>query len=195
MALYTQSILPSYPGFLKKAEIIQHGTRFVNNSFTKPNPGTRYTAWSCIKTLICKNLVSKVSHPPKFSLTTKGTILATKLHTNMRTIQVENEIINHICHEENEKSNKVLNSTIRENIVSESYTLEQNTKMKHIGMGNSRKNQIKKFASESDYIPNKFSQKVSLKKFPSTLDIVEEFSLLPEKFDLILIVDVKEVAG
>lgn len=82
MTLYEQSLQPDYPGFLRKAEIIQQGKDLINSSFTKPEPGSRYTAWSSMRTLLTKNLVSKASHPPKFSLTEEGLILAKKLYEN-----------------------------------------------------------------------------------------------------------------
>ncbi|XP_076250613.1 mus81 structure-specific endonuclease subunit [Rhynchophorus ferrugineus] len=199
MALYTQSILPDYPGFLKKSEIIQHGAHFINSSFTKPYPGSRYTAWSSIKTLINKKLVSKVSHPPKFSLTSEGTTLATKLYTNRKkSIQVENNIIKDNYQEETTSYNRVMDCNIIENINSVINTLEQDNKIRNKGIEKCIKKPIKKFASESNIISNNLSKKVTLFKFSSALDVVkdtEEYSLLPDTFDVILIVDVKEVAG
>ena len=91
MTLYKQSLEASYSGFLSKAQIIQHGKHLVNSSFTKPDPGSRYTAWSSMRTLISKNLVSKCSHPPKFTLTEEGAKLAKKLYENSATLENNND--------------------------------------------------------------------------------------------------------
>lgn len=82
LALHKRSLEPDYLGYMLKDEIIKYGQVFSDKSFTKPDPGTFYTAWSSMKTLLSKNLVLKTSHPPKFSLTDEGVTLARKLQEN-----------------------------------------------------------------------------------------------------------------
>uniref|UniRef100_A0AAR5QHU9 Crossover junction endonuclease MUS81 n=1 Tax=Dendroctonus ponderosae TaxID=77166 RepID=A0AAR5QHU9_DENPD len=89
IALYGQSKLEDYPGYLLKADIIKHGKDFLDSSFTKPEPGSRYTAWSSMATLISKRLVSKVSNPAKFSLTDEGRILAEKLYEQTKRLELD----------------------------------------------------------------------------------------------------------
>lgn len=79
LALYKKSLEANYVGYMLKDEIIKYGQVFSDKSFTKPDPGSFYTAWSSMKTLLSKNLVVKKSHPPKFSLTDEGVKLACKL--------------------------------------------------------------------------------------------------------------------
>ncbi|KAJ8910503.1 hypothetical protein NQ315_012350 [Exocentrus adspersus] len=79
ITLYTESLDPSYVGYLTKEEIIQQGQHLSHTSFTKPDPGSRYTAWSSMRTLLAKELVTKRSNPAKFSLTPEGLALAKKL--------------------------------------------------------------------------------------------------------------------
>ncbi|ENN81877.1 hypothetical protein YQE_01740, partial [Dendroctonus ponderosae] len=66
-----------------------HGKDFLDSSFTKPEPGSRYTAWSSMATLISKRLVSKVSNPAKFSLTDEGRILAEKLYEQTKRLELD----------------------------------------------------------------------------------------------------------
>lgn len=81
--------MTDYPGYLLKADIIRHGKDFLDTSFTKPEPGSRYTAWSSMATLITKRLVSKVNHPAKFSLTDEGRILAKKLYEQTKYLELD----------------------------------------------------------------------------------------------------------
>ncbi|KAJ8961777.1 hypothetical protein NQ318_021378 [Aromia moschata] len=83
VTLYKKGFEPSYPGHLTKLEIIKAAQPLSDTSFTRPTPGTRYTAWSSMKTLISKQLVQKKSNPPKFSLTDEGLLLAKKLYDEM----------------------------------------------------------------------------------------------------------------
>ncbi|XP_030767482.1 crossover junction endonuclease MUS81 [Sitophilus oryzae] len=106
LAIYKESLKSDYPGFLRKADIILHGQQFVNSSFTKANPGSHYTAWSSMKTLISKKLILKISHPPKYSLSEEGTLLAKRLYEkgyfkcskpkylddNLKEIEVDNAV-------------------------------------------------------------------------------------------------------
>lgn len=82
ITLYTESLDPMYAGFLTKSEIIKKGQHLSHTSFTKPDPGSKYSAWSSMRTLIRKNLVIKKSNPAKFSLSDEGLPLAKILFKN-----------------------------------------------------------------------------------------------------------------
>lgn len=79
IALYEKSLESDYLGYMLKNDIIKAAQDKCDTSFTKAQPGTFYTAWSSMKTLITKKLVDKSSNPAKFSLTESGRSLAQKL--------------------------------------------------------------------------------------------------------------------
>lgn len=66
-------------GYLTKAELQRSAQAFCDKSFAMPDPGSKYTAWSSVSTLIQKNLVIKTHNPARYSLTEKGLELAQKL--------------------------------------------------------------------------------------------------------------------
>ncbi|XP_018576396.1 crossover junction endonuclease MUS81 [Anoplophora glabripennis] len=79
VTLFIESLEPICAEFLTKQELIRKGQHLSRTSFTKPDPGSRYTAWSSMKTLVTKKLVIRKSNPPKFSLTNEGLALSKKL--------------------------------------------------------------------------------------------------------------------
>lgn len=79
LTLYRKSLLPSYPGFMYKSDIVTEGQHLCDKSFTKPDAGSFYTSWSSMKTLLEKNLITKKGCPAKFSLTDEGIVLASQL--------------------------------------------------------------------------------------------------------------------
>ncbi|KAF2879203.1 hypothetical protein ILUMI_26958 [Ignelater luminosus] len=82
ITLYETSLKPHYAGYMFKTDIIRYGQHLCEKSFVKPDPGSYYTAWSSMKTLLEKKLVTKHGSPAKFSLTDEGLLLAHKLYTN-----------------------------------------------------------------------------------------------------------------
>lgn len=80
LTLYEESLKNDYVGFMLKKDIIKIGQRLSDHSFSKPDSGTFYTAWSSMKTLVNRRLVARVGNPVKFSLTEEGVELARKLH-------------------------------------------------------------------------------------------------------------------
>ncbi|XP_069501111.1 crossover junction endonuclease MUS81 isoform X2 [Ambystoma mexicanum] len=54
---------------------------------SKPDPGSKYTAWSSVSTLIQKSLVIKTHNPARYSLTEKGVELAGKLDTGEEVLR------------------------------------------------------------------------------------------------------------
>lgn len=73
------TLYKQWPESLSKDEIIHLGKHLSNSSFLKPDPGSLYTAWSSMKTLLEKGLVTKHGRPFKYSLTDTGYSLAKRL--------------------------------------------------------------------------------------------------------------------
>lgn len=93
VTLYEQSLKADYPGFMLKKDIIKLGQRLSDHSFSRPDPGTFYTAWSSMTTLHSKNLVLRTGNPAKFSLTEEGIEMARKLYEQRRKDE-EEEVVN-----------------------------------------------------------------------------------------------------
>ncbi|CAG7725546.1 unnamed protein product [Allacma fusca] len=71
---------PSYRGYMLKSEIQSEAQVHCDSSFMRPdNPGSKYTAWSSMGSLVTKGLVMKQGTPVKFMLTMEGRELAGKL--------------------------------------------------------------------------------------------------------------------
>ncbi|RUS73595.1 hypothetical protein EGW08_018638, partial [Elysia chlorotica] len=79
LALYRTMQAPGYRGFMSKVELVEAAQPLSDKSFTIPDPGSRYTAWSSMGAVIRKGLVIKYSNPAKFFLTEKGQALAERL--------------------------------------------------------------------------------------------------------------------
>lgn len=80
VALYKESLRTDYEGFMLKKDLMKKGQVYCDKSFTKPDPGTFYTAWYSMRTLLDKSLVVRSGNPAKFSLTEEGLELARKLN-------------------------------------------------------------------------------------------------------------------
>lgn len=109
IALLKKSQEPYYAGSLSKDVIIEVAKDLVDKSFVRPDPGSFYTAWSSMSTLITKGLVEKKGSPPKFSLTDEGEILAVTLFENHTSVESEEHVkvlnINHVINEVFSKGN------------------------------------------------------------------------------------------
>ena len=84
IALYQDYTSPSSVGYLNKDDLMRNAQPFANKSFSIPEKGTYYTAWSSMATLMDKDLVRKYSHPPKFELTDKGIELAARMENSRK---------------------------------------------------------------------------------------------------------------
>ncbi|KAJ1526776.1 hypothetical protein ONE63_008350 [Megalurothrips usitatus] len=76
LALLNREEKSDYEGFMLKAELQREAQPLCDKSFTRPDPGSHYTAWSSMSQLLKKGLVSKCSNPAKFSLSSEGRDLA-----------------------------------------------------------------------------------------------------------------------
>ncbi|XP_066912405.1 crossover junction endonuclease MUS81-like isoform X2 [Clytia hemisphaerica] len=81
ITLYQESKKPTYVGFLTKIELQNLAQPLCDASFTVPDPGSQYTAWSSMGNLLKKGLVLKWSNPAKFNITSTGAELAERLLT------------------------------------------------------------------------------------------------------------------
>ncbi|KAH9496133.1 Crossover junction endonuclease mus81 [Bulinus truncatus] len=112
LTLYRQTKNPDFKGYMFKAELAQAAQSLCDKSFTKPDAGSRYTAWSSVTTLIKKGYLNKISSPAKYSLTDTGVMLGQRLE------QAENQMGQSLCEPEqnvNISSNGCLSSDKLEN--------------------------------------------------------------------------------
>ncbi|CAH1792079.1 unnamed protein product, partial [Owenia fusiformis] len=82
ITLYNDSREPGSRGFMTKRQLQTEAQPLADKSFTIPDPGVRYTAWSSMGTLIQKGYVIKESNPAKYSITDTGSELADKILRN-----------------------------------------------------------------------------------------------------------------
>ncbi|XP_029382452.1 structure-specific endonuclease subunit MUS81 [Echeneis naucrates] len=81
LTLYRQSQIPGSKGYMFKLELQDEAQLLCDKSFTVPDLGSKYTAWSSVSTLIQKNLVIKTHNPARYSLTEEGLHLAERLES------------------------------------------------------------------------------------------------------------------
>ncbi|XP_041842673.1 crossover junction endonuclease MUS81 [Melanotaenia boesemani] len=79
LTLYRHLQIPGSKGYMFKLELQAEAQHLCDKSFTVPDLGSKYTAWSSVSTLIQKNLVIKTHSPARFSLTEQGLALAERL--------------------------------------------------------------------------------------------------------------------
>ncbi|XP_054457570.1 crossover junction endonuclease MUS81 [Anoplopoma fimbria] len=81
LSLYRQSQTPGSKGYMFKMELQAEAQLLCDKSFTVPDLGSKYTAWSSVSTLIQKNFVIKTHNPARYSLTEDGLALAERLES------------------------------------------------------------------------------------------------------------------
>lgn len=79
LALYKNHIKEDSRGFMHKEELMEAAQPLADKSFTRPDPGSYYTAWSSMSTLINKGYASKERNPARFIITESGCELAHRL--------------------------------------------------------------------------------------------------------------------
>jgi crossover junction endonuclease MUS81 len=66
VALGLRESKPGYRGYMTKTELVQDSQAHCESSMTRSeNPGTNYTAWTSMASLVTKGLVIKQGHPSK----------------------------------------------------------------------------------------------------------------------------------
>ncbi|GAB6026845.1 Crossover junction endonuclease mus81 [Chamberlinius hualienensis] len=96
ITLYKNFQMPDSRGFMSKSELLVQAQPFCDASFTLPEPGSYYTAWSTMANLIKKGLVRKEGHPPRYSLTDEGAELGDKIIKGESTWDKNNDISSQI---------------------------------------------------------------------------------------------------
>ncbi|XP_022616887.1 crossover junction endonuclease MUS81 [Seriola dumerili] len=81
LTLYRQSQIPGSKGYMFKLELQDEAQLLCDKSFSVPDLGSKYTAWSSVSTLIQRNLVIKTHNPARYSLTEEGLSLAERLES------------------------------------------------------------------------------------------------------------------
>ncbi|AWO97366.1 putative crossover junction endonuclease MUS81 [Scophthalmus maximus] len=79
LTLYRQSQIPGSKGFMFKMELQDEAQLLCDKSFSVPDLGSKYTAWSSVSTLIQKSLLVKTHNPARYSLSEEGLALAERL--------------------------------------------------------------------------------------------------------------------
>ncbi|XP_034412714.1 crossover junction endonuclease MUS81 isoform X2 [Cyclopterus lumpus] len=82
LTLYRQ--IPGSKGYMFKMELQAEAQLLCDKSFTVPDLGSKYTAWSSVSTLVKKNFVMKTHNPARYSLTEEGLALAERLESAER---------------------------------------------------------------------------------------------------------------
>lgn len=85
LTLYRESQIPGSKGYMFKMELQAEAQHLCDKSFTVPDLGSKYTAWSSVSTLIQKNLLIKTHNPARYSLTDEGLALAKRLASVQQT--------------------------------------------------------------------------------------------------------------
>uniref|UniRef100_A0A8C9RFI7 Crossover junction endonuclease MUS81 n=1 Tax=Scleropages formosus TaxID=113540 RepID=A0A8C9RFI7_SCLFO len=85
LTLYRHCQVPGNKGFMFKTELQREAQHLCDTSFTVPNMGSKYTAWSSVSTLIQKDLLLKTHSPARYSLTELGLALAERLEASEST--------------------------------------------------------------------------------------------------------------
>ncbi|XP_024913151.1 crossover junction endonuclease MUS81 isoform X2 [Cynoglossus semilaevis] len=92
LTLYRQSKTPGSKGFMFKMELQTEAQLLCDKSFSVPEVGSKYTAWSSVSTLIQKNLLIKTHNPARYSLTEEGVALARRLEASEQSSQVRSQV-------------------------------------------------------------------------------------------------------
>ncbi|XP_033630901.1 crossover junction endonuclease MUS81-like [Asterias rubens] len=79
LTLYRHYMIPASKRFMLKTELQREAQPLSEKSFTMPDPGSHYTAWSSMSTLISKRYVFKEGNPARYSITETGRELADRL--------------------------------------------------------------------------------------------------------------------
>ncbi|CAL8383952.1 unnamed protein product [Arctogadus glacialis] len=79
LTLYRHIQIPGDKGYMFKMELQNEAQLLCDKSFSAPDLGTKYTAWSSVSTLIKRDLVVKTHSPARYSLSEEGASLAGRL--------------------------------------------------------------------------------------------------------------------
>ncbi|KAI0229358.1 Crossover junction endonuclease MUS81 [Lamellibrachia satsuma] len=79
LTLYNDKQKADSCGFMSKQELMKEAQPLADKSFRRPDPGSHYTAWSSMGTLMVKGFITRASCPAKYIITESGCELAARL--------------------------------------------------------------------------------------------------------------------
>uniref|UniRef100_H2YH55 Crossover junction endonuclease MUS81 n=1 Tax=Ciona savignyi TaxID=51511 RepID=H2YH55_CIOSA len=181
IALYRDHTSVEGLGYMKKAELQREAQKFSTKSFSVPDSGCQYTAWSSMGGLIAKNLVNKHSNPAKYHLTDAGIQLAEKLDQKQESLNQDltkrDQNLNHKIGQKTEEKVQKNPPNLMENWLkpkpvddNASVPFEGEKKIQNYNFGTSRS----AVASSGEIV---------------------EFRLNPGEFEVLLCVDTREISG
>ncbi|XP_041926916.1 crossover junction endonuclease MUS81 [Alosa sapidissima] len=92
LTLYRHTQVPGNKGFMFKNELQTEAQPLCDKSFTVPDLGSKYTAWSSVSTLIQRDLVLKTHNPARYALTELGLAVAEQLESGDREERSEQDV-------------------------------------------------------------------------------------------------------
>nr|CAB3264088.1 crossover junction endonuclease MUS81-like [Phallusia mammillata] len=200
VALYKDYTSASSNGYMKKGELQRAAQPFCTKSFTVPDPGSQYTAWSSMATLLNKELVRKSGNPARFEITETGIELAAKLeaadNANENKIQPSATVHDLFTKAKTNKGKNVSQ-------MSDSDECSEKEKCKVIDLTLSDDDDLsadKENKLQKDKITNKpqlfqLNPKEKMSDSQTSVSGKSEFELLPGQYEILLCVDSREVSG
>ncbi|KAK7176951.1 hypothetical protein R3I93_001021 [Phoxinus phoxinus] len=192
LTLYRHTQIPGSKGFMFRNELQTEAQPLCDKSFTVPDLGCKYTAWSSVSTLVQKDLLVKTHNPARYSLTDQGLALAERLdseETGMTKEHVEQK-----SEEENSHDGPdVVDLTLEEEDDDDNEEQEEKEKASRCSKSSERPttalsvNQARGLLSETD--PKGESQTLE------TGRTAIGWHLPPGSYDIVLCVDFVETTG
>ncbi|KAK1797112.1 hypothetical protein P4O66_008500 [Electrophorus voltai] len=178
LTLYRNSQLPGSKGFMFKNELQNEAQSICDKSFTVPDLGSKYTAWSSVSTLIQKNLLLKTHSPARYSLTELGLALAERLEFEERGDDCGRDKEKAILAEESGDGPVTINLTVNEGEWEEEDIAENNC-----------------IPSEEPTAATTVNQAENAPTCSGLSGTGRDGHLLPGSYDIVLCVDFIETTG
>jgi len=211
IALYIDLNSKNSKGSMTKQDLQESAQKFTTKSFTIPDRGSYYTAWSSMATLILKNLVQKSGNPARYALTASGIELAKKLEASRSEESVKEKSVvdnstrsrsfDHPCssHSHPQESDSLINLTSEyESSAYKNFTREESGSVSidltsNISDDGDCGKQTHGSNFNAQATTNAANEKVDIVDLDAATD--ESFELYPGQFDVLLCVDNREISG
>ncbi|ELU03776.1 hypothetical protein CAPTEDRAFT_101818 [Capitella teleta] len=178
LTLYQESQNSGYQGFLLKKDLMDLAQPLADKSFTVPEPGCKYTAWSSMGSLIKKGIVKKLGNPAKYSLTPLGVSLAVTMEQSETKLNSQSSSTSLPRIESSNFTDSDSDSYLPDRHVFKTFI--RSASGASSGASNSQSSEINSLTSDSQ---------------GSMPDFESEFTMRPGSFDVMLCVDNCETAG
>ncbi|TRY55515.1 hypothetical protein DNTS_014031 [Danionella cerebrum] len=184
LTLFRHTKIPGSKGFMFRNELQTEAQPLCDKSFTVPDLGSKYTAWSSVSTLIQKELVVKTHNPARYSLTSQGLTLAEKLNSE-QTGAVREYVEQRSVGESSQEAQNLVDLTlgededVEEQEEKETWSSERPTEV--------LVNQPQTSFSQSDFTGNPHNAE--------TGRATMSWHLSPGSFEIVLCVDMCEATG